>query len=488
MSNTYFADAIRFQKRYAAPTLTPTSASYTAAVAAWYGLMGEPWMKVRTEKAAVLAPHETDAATEPADREYYDAYELCGEHADSQHRCYAGMTAYRIALPDAAAGLSLVSVSAAVASDPYNRYGAHVAVSTSGDMSPSDLWSVCRDGAAYAGAVAPRTTSVDGTLWYGATATATVAPDGGLTLQKYLWVFVSLENYQRSRNGWLEGSAILVPRFTLTLSAPISGYSDNADIGGGYRDEAILTVCDGGIVFSPLPEERSKTREVAILTCPVPAALGSASALPFAPVLFSRLAAAGSSAGGGSVFPMSVYESVQTGLSCSVSRRKSGTSGPVIDTLNYCMSPLVATFALPDAFCPKSVRLINRGGAVSTAGADMRISVYWSAATEITLADLSAFFRIPDFHFGGQTLTAAEKTAVLVGSSDFPESLDNGESVLIHVPGITDRWGTLVIVPLIARITAEAIPEGAVVGLAGLEVVEDEVEGHGWVPKITLEM
>ena len=497
MSYTYYASAVRFQKRYKAPTLTPTSAAYTAAVAAWHGLRSEPWYRVAANKVAVLTPHETAGAGEPADREYYDAYELCAEHAAAQHRCYAGMTAYRIALPDAAVGLSLESLSVSVSCDPYNRYGARLALAASASASPSDDWDLCRDGVASAAGVAPRTTSTDGTLWYGATADAAIAPAGGLSLPKYLWVFLSLENYQRSRNGWLEGSAILVPVFTLTLSAAISGYDSGSSVGGGYGEEDAYVLLSGGKIISPEAgvQDDCKAREIAFQSVVIgrspsrdePSPAGAKAALP---VLLARIAAAGMDAADMASRPLREWTLNQIGLSCSIVRRIIGASAPFEQRLELVASPVALLCALPVDYVPSVVRLTRRAGegALPISGADVRLSVYWAPSQAVSLSGLSAFFALPGFSFGGDTLTAGGATATLIGSAELPAGVPDGGSIAIRISAIADRWGTLLIVPWIARVTASELALNEPVGLVGVNVAENEIIGTGWVPDIQLEV
>jgi hypothetical protein len=497
MSCTYYASAVRFQKRYKAPTLTPTSSAYTASVAAWHGLQAEPWYRVAANKVAVLTPHETAGAGEPADREYYDAYELCAEHAAAQHRCYAGMTAYRISLPDAAAGLSLESLSVSVSCDPYNRYGARLALAASASASPSDDWGACREGVASASGVAPRTTSTDGTLWYGATADATISPAGGLELQKYLWVFLSLENYQRSRNGWLEGSAILTPVFTLTLGAAIDGYDSGSAVGGGYGDEDAYVLSAGGIIIAPEAgfQADCKAREIALQSVCIGHSTSrndppSADAKAALPVLLARIAAAGMEATDMASRPLREWTANQIGLSCSIVRRIIGASAPFEQRLELVVAPVALLCALPVDYAPSVVRLTRRAGdgALPVSGADVRLSVYWAPSQAVSLSGLSAFFALPSFAFGGDTLTAGGATAELIGSAELPAGIPDGGSIAIRISGITDRWGTLMIVPWIARVTASELAVDEPVGLVGVDVSENEIAGAGWVPDIQMEV
>lgn len=503
MSNTYYASAIRFQKRYRAPTLTATSAAYTAAVAAWQAMPNQPWYKVSKDKRATLTPHDTSAKGEPADREYYDAYELCAEHASSMHRAYAGMSAYRIMLPDAAVGLTLESIAMSVSSCPYNPYGARIAVKTSSDVVPTRCWTCAREGGVasadknFAAGVSPRTASEDGATWYGATSTCTIAPAAGLVLQKYLYVFVSLENYQRSRNGWLEGSSIVVPVFSLTLSSAAAGFDDGDNIGGGYGDAAPLIVSADGVVIAPADtgEPRSTVREIAMRSVafshtPSKSDPSPANAVAAIPTLLAALASSGLQAVDQGKIPLESWTHLQRGMSCSVDRRIIGSASPFEQHLALTLSAMAVVCAMPVDFEPSVLRLTHRNDEpeISIDGADLALAAYWVSLRSLSIGEVALLFQGANIAFGSEDISAGGVAAVRIGRVDLPASIPPGYEIAIPISPITDRYGTLVLVPYVVRVTAAHLSVGEPVGLAGLTVGSDTVDGAGWIPNVQLEV
>jgi|GEM_PF-2878566 len=258
---TYVARAQRFCRQYRSPNLSARWSSLSSAAEAAERIQSERWLHITSDLAPQLSPH-LEAEGEPDTLDYLDAYSLCAEHADSLHRAYAGCVAYRIELPDAAAGLDLVSLSARVFSDPYNVYGARIAAAKSASALPDSDWTVIREGldadgvegVDYQSAVAPRTTNELVTIAYGANELVTLELSEGVIISavgKYLWVYLSLEEYAYARSGWLEGSSRIEPIFTLVFSAAIAGYAEGDSIGGGYpSSETVLAVA--GVAAAPI--------------------------------------------------------------------------------------------------------------------------------------------------------------------------------------------------------------------------------------------
>ncbi|HRR35326.1 MAG TPA: hypothetical protein P5026_14595 [Kiritimatiellia bacterium] len=253
---TYVAKAQRFCRQYRSPNLSSRWSSLSSAAESAARIQGEKWSRITTDVVPQLSPHQEGAA-EPDSLDCLDAYSLCAGHSESLHRAYAGCVAYRIELPADAAGLDLVAFSAHVFGDPYNVFGARLAVASSGSARPSSDWAVIREGLPaggvegvhYKSAVAPRTTNAEVTVAYGADETVVLEAQGGAVIQavgRYLWVYLSLEEYAYARNGWLEGSSRLGPLFSLTFSDVIPGYpAAGSLISAGYPDlVAVLAVAD----------------------------------------------------------------------------------------------------------------------------------------------------------------------------------------------------------------------------------------------------
>jgi hypothetical protein len=202
--------------------------------------------------------------------DWYDAYFGCDGHQDAEsqklHRAHAGAACYRIALPEAAAGVGVVSVRVACTCDYLTPQGARVAAALSADPAPSADPSVVRAGDAHAEGVAPRTTAVVGgvTMGYVGTAAADLAMPPGAVLGQYLYVYLTLEQRPAGLNAWLEGSAFLTPDFEIATDAPIPGYADGGHIGGGYEAGAPPTMLLSAGEL-PAPWAAAPYREVACI-------------------------------------------------------------------------------------------------------------------------------------------------------------------------------------------------------------------------------
>lgn len=177
-------------------------------------------------------------------RDQFDAALFCAGHVGGSHRAYANAACYRYELPPGAIGKTLESLTASVTSDPYNAVGARIALLTNstGEI-PTDC-GLCRNGgrlvngsytqdASYhtEGGVAKRRAAGTGSAetWYPTTEYVTLEPDG-FVLQKYLMVFVLLENYDFNRGNWIEGSSFIENRIAVTLNQAVSGWSEGAVI------------------------------------------------------------------------------------------------------------------------------------------------------------------------------------------------------------------------------------------------------------------
>lgn len=247
----------RYLRMYKADRKTPAYAAVQDAALVVESLCKVPWVPV-ADVAAIMPTH-TEAMIDRniANREWFDAAEFCAEHeADGSHRAYAQAACYRFALPDEAVGLPLASVKLRVTSDPYNPYGARIAVLTSstGEI-PMDCATV-RGGDFHSEpdddgiGVAPRLYSEDSKgnqTWYSNTEDAVVAPSGELLLKKYLLVFVCLENYGRARNGWLEGSSYIRNDIEIGVMGSIDGFSET-ELNDCMDSPVQFAVCRGGVL------------------------------------------------------------------------------------------------------------------------------------------------------------------------------------------------------------------------------------------------
>lgn len=264
--NTYRIKAKRFLKKYTAANLSPDYAGLSDAVTASEAIREIPWEECPVDVEAALPAHDGEAReANAANRDRFDAAAWCGEHADGMHRAYAQAACYRIAFPDAAVGGRIASVSVRVTCDPYCAQGAHVALAAggAGDVPPS--WTDATRGLLRASRAAMRSfsTAEDGTiLWRAETGDVVFSPAGGIETPKFLFVFVTLEDYAFARNGHLEGSAMLGPAVSVSTEDPVPGWSADSTVDASDEGRE-FAVCRGGV----LPGLREADRAVRSYEC-----------------------------------------------------------------------------------------------------------------------------------------------------------------------------------------------------------------------------
>ena len=103
-------------------------------------------------------------------------------------------------------GGKIVSVDVPIFSDRWNVEGTRVAWLLSDDETPTENWTILREGDKYAAGLLPMPANderVDSTT------TQTLAVATHLTARKYLYLFVSMENYTTTRGYWIEGGAVI---------------------------------------------------------------------------------------------------------------------------------------------------------------------------------------------------------------------------------------------------------------------------------------
>jgi hypothetical protein len=147
----------------------------------------------------------------------YDAYKFVGDYASGNQKAYAGCVAYRIAVPQDALDLSsdVTSVSVPVLVDRWLIDGIHVAAQVSSSPEPSSEWAVIRAGDASLSAqltgLTPKAEQA-GTL--------TVTLPASMAALAYLYVYLTLEDYETFRGFWVEGGALVSGTgMTVTLTA-----------------------------------------------------------------------------------------------------------------------------------------------------------------------------------------------------------------------------------------------------------------------------
>jgi len=147
----------------------------------------------------------------------WDAYKVVGNYADGYQRAYAGAVAYRFRVPaDAIANaLDVIRVTVPLSVDRWLVDGVRVAAHLSDSSTPSSDWAVIRAGDISAQRVLPMT--------YDPTRSTEANPIGAILVEKtgdialefpaasaatrYLYVYISLEDYESVRGFWIEGAA-----------------------------------------------------------------------------------------------------------------------------------------------------------------------------------------------------------------------------------------------------------------------------------------
>lgn len=273
----------RYLRKYTAPRTTPVYSARIDVERIVDTLCDVPWEAVNAKDAGMT--YHTD---EPVDddktsgldknviiRDGFDAALFCAEHVGGQHRACANAAAYVYELPEDAVGKSLRSITLNVTSDPYNSNGARIHVMTLPSAELPTSCRICRgedesssvisDGTTAAG-VAKRTVQTqNGTeYWYPTSEDCTLSPSGGLTLEKYLVVFVLMENYATVRGNWIEGCSFIRNLAEMDISGEVSGWTD-----GGTYDLTVIAakrefnVCRGG-VLPLLPTQKTGLKTITL--------------------------------------------------------------------------------------------------------------------------------------------------------------------------------------------------------------------------------
>ena len=178
-----------------------------------------PWREAADVPVA-LVNHDFTAASHFSDA--YDAFKMTGAWDANEEKevAFAGMAAYRFAIPESAASVAISSVTLPISRDRFLLGGVHVAAVLDNSATPSDDWAVVTGQGASAhlansaaNIVASR--PADGALTITSTDLASLATTG----KDYLWIYVTLEDYvdwwqqysaTEARQYAIEGSAMLV--------------------------------------------------------------------------------------------------------------------------------------------------------------------------------------------------------------------------------------------------------------------------------------
>lgn len=237
MSNAYRIHGARFLRKYSAADRSSIY-SYMADVRKIANTLCKvPWTRVKADIPATTTIHTEEGLdwNEP-ERDRFDAAEWCGEHSDGFHRAFAQAACYVFKMPASAIGTDIEKLRIQVTGDAYNPYGARIAAMTSATLEiPMDCQTV-REGEVFRApdadgmGAAPRLflRNKDGSQqWYSNTELVELTPQTPLTAKQYLFVFVCLENYNRGRDGWIEGSSYIDNDVELTLGEACEDLAEN---------------------------------------------------------------------------------------------------------------------------------------------------------------------------------------------------------------------------------------------------------------------
>lgn len=233
MSSIYRIHGSRFLRKYTAVDKSSCYAYMADVRKIANSLCKVPWEMVRGDVAATNTIHTEEGLDWNApERDRFDAAEWCGEHSEGYHRAFAQAACYAFKLPDSAVGTAIEKIRVNVTSDPYNPYGARIAAMTSDNLDiPMDCTTV-REGEVFrapdaqglgaAPRIFVRNEKTGNETWYSNNEIVELVPSEALAAKKYLLVFVCLENYNRGRDGWIEGSSYIDNDVELTLAAACS--------------------------------------------------------------------------------------------------------------------------------------------------------------------------------------------------------------------------------------------------------------------------
>lgn len=256
---TYKIKGARWLRKYTAPSASPVYAAASDAQNIADTLCDVPWTRADSDGPAMFPQHDAKALdANPGNRDLFDAAAFCAEHVNGAHKVYANAAFYLFALPSAAQGKTLSSVKVHLASDPYNEFGARVAVHLlSSPGLPTDCGTV-RTGVAHADGQMPRTVqTVDGVAyWYGASGDVTVALPQNSVTTAYLGVFVGLENYARARGDWIEGASYIRNSVEIATADKITGWTSGSTETIDCSDKGPAVLLAGGSSptwLQPLP-------------------------------------------------------------------------------------------------------------------------------------------------------------------------------------------------------------------------------------------
>jgi len=287
-SYNYVVNGRRFvrQVRSVIPTPVTSTVSEAAAVLEQLQRVGA-WREIAdmNVRAALPLTGEVGTSVNLTNMDFFDAYNFRANLSNNQHVLYMGAGCYRLSFPQAIAGATLKSIKTMLFGDVFLADGARMVVRTSDSPTPDASWAnVSASDAQISGAVTHTEESAATpqcplcVTWRARSGTYTlnkdetkgdgsiaVFPSGGIVLRRFLYIYVSLENYERVRMGFTEGAAMSNGVFNLAVEGtglPPSGTLEEEPVPPGLvdthpPDEGFVGwfFADGEFEFIPIYEE-----------------------------------------------------------------------------------------------------------------------------------------------------------------------------------------------------------------------------------------
>jgi hypothetical protein len=213
MSTTHTLDYVRFTRQVNTDPIALLSTDVAARQA--YALLQDALWKEETDKSASF-PARAAVLESGTPSSLFDAYKYCGDYADGKQKAYAGAVAYRFQIPaEALTGTvaEVVSVAVPLYVDRWLVDGVRIAAYVSDEETPPASWATVRDGDAKLLAQLPMTYTEDDPpkrVVVEKNGTMTVTMHADLDSKKYLYVMVTLEDYESVRGFWIEGAGLLI--------------------------------------------------------------------------------------------------------------------------------------------------------------------------------------------------------------------------------------------------------------------------------------
>ncbi len=205
----------RFIRQVVTPAPYPISATAAVTRAVFEMLKTAPWVETPGQSGGRYPAH---TALQPATLDPgWDAFNICCAYAAGEQHIMAGYAAYRFDLPAAAksTGCRITALALRAVADKYNTTGARVTAFISDDPAPLACGLQIRAGgfAALGGLMQTENpASPDDKTRPSTHKSELLALDSETppAAAKYLWLYLTLEDYTAYRGNWVEGGAALL--------------------------------------------------------------------------------------------------------------------------------------------------------------------------------------------------------------------------------------------------------------------------------------